>query len=178
MGTVHPCIAPPLAEWIGRQHMFTVATAPLGAHGHVNVSPKGLDSLRILDEMTLAYLDHTGSGAETIAHVRENGRITVMWSAFEGPPRIVRVHGRGEVLGVDDPRVRGLFELGPGARAVILVRADRVSDSCGYSVPLYEYVGERTKLTEWAAARSPEAIAAYWRAKNATSIDGLPALAD
>ena len=156
--------------------MFTVATAPLGADGHVNVSPKGLDSLRVVDELTVAYLDHTGSGAETIAHVRENGRITLMWQAFEGQPRIVRVHGRGEVLGIDDPRVAGLFEPVPGARAVIWVRADRVSDSCGYSVPLYGYVGQRTKLTEWAASRSPEAMQAYRATKNAASIDGLPAL--
>src|SRR6478735_8969127 len=119
MGTVHPCITPPVADWIGRQHMFTVATAPVGADGHVNVSPKGKDSLRIVDELTVAYLDYTGSGAETIAHVRENGRITLMWSAFEGPPRIVRVHGRGEVLALDDPRVAGLFDAIPGARAVV-----------------------------------------------------------
>jgi hypothetical protein len=177
MGTLHPCITPPVAAWIGRQHMFTVATAPLADDGHVNVSPKGLDALRIVDELTVAYLDYTGSGAETIAHVRENGRITLMWSAYDGPPRIVRVHGRGEVLALDDPRVAGLFELRAGARAVILVHADRVSDSCGYSVPLYEYVGQRTRLDEWAAAKSPEEIAAYRAAKNARSIDGLPALA-
>lgn len=178
MGTVHPCITPPVRAWIERQHMFTVATAPLGADGHVNVSPKGLDSLRIVDEMTVAYLDYTGSGAETIAHVRENGRITLMWSAFDGPPRIVRVHGRGEVLGVDDPLVAGLFDIKPGARAVILVRADRVSDSCGYSVPLYEYVGQRTRLDEWAAAKTAAELVEYRAKKNACSIDGLPALAD
>ena len=154
MGTVHPCITPPVAAWIGRQHMFTVATAPLAADGHVNVSPKGLDSLRILDELTVAYLDYTGSGAETIAHVRENGRITLMWSAFEGPPRIVRVHGRGEVLAVDDARVAGLFDVGPG-RPRRDPRARRPGERpCGYAVPLYEYVGQRTRLVEWAAARS------------------------
>jgi hypothetical protein len=157
--------------------MFTVATAPLAGDGHVNVSPKGLDALRIIDDVTVAYLDQTGSGAETIAHVRENGRITLMWSAFDGPPRIVRIHGRGEVLAVDDLRVAGLLEPGPGARAVIVVHADRVSDSCGYSVPLYDYVGQRTRLDEWAAAKSPEEIRAYRAAKNARSIDGLPALA-
>jgi len=178
MGTVHPCITPPVAEWIGRQHMFTVATAPRADDGHVNVSPKGLDTLRIIDELTVAYLDYTGSGAETIAHVRENGRITLMWQAFDGPPRIVRVQGRGEVLAIDDPRVDGLFDPGPGARAVIVVHADRVADSCGYAVPLYDYVGERTRLTEWAAAKTSEEIAEYWAAKNARSIDGLPALDD
>jgi predicted pyridoxine 5'-phosphate oxidase superfamily flavin-nucleotide-binding protein len=105
MASVHPSITPPVAEWIGRQRMFFVATAPLDGSGHVNVSPKGLDTLRILDDLTVAYLDLTGSGAETVAHVRENGRITLMWCAFEGPPRLVRVHGRGEVVGVDDDRV-------------------------------------------------------------------------
>jgi hypothetical protein len=177
MSSRHPCITPPIGEWIRRQHVFTVATAPLGADGHVNVSPKGLDTLRIIDELTVAYLDYTGSGAETIAHVRENGRITLMWSAFEGPPRIVRIHGRGEVLAVGDPRLDGLFEIGPGARSVILVRAERVSDSCGYAVPLYEYVGQRTRLDEWAVAKTPEEIAAFWSARNAASIDGLPAFA-
>jgi hypothetical protein len=156
--------------------MFTVATAPRSDDGHVNVSPKGLDSLRIIDELTVAYLDYTGSGAETIAHVRENGRITLMWSAFDGPPRIVRVHGRGEVVALDDARIAGLFDIGPGARAVIVVHVDRVSDSCGYSVPLYGYVGQRTKLIEWAEARGPEGLATYHAAKNAHSIDGLPAL--
>src|SRR5215211_7726331 len=135
MGSVHPSITPPVADWIRRQQMFFVATAPLDGSGHVNVSPKGLDTLRILDELTVAYLDLTGSGAETVAHVRENGRITLMWCAFDGPPRIVRMHGRGEVLAVDDPLVAGLFPEIPGSRAVVVVRAERLSDSCGYAVP-------------------------------------------
>lgn len=176
MGKVHQSITPPVANWIRCQQMFTVATAPLAADGHVNVSPKGLDTLRILDEMTVAYLDLTGSGAETIAHVRENERITLMWQAFDGPPRIVRVHGRGEVLEPDDPRVAGLFEALPGARAVIVVHADRVSDSCGYSVPLYTYEGQRSKLIEWAEDHTPDELHEYRAAKNATSIDGLPAV--
>ena len=176
MASVHPSITPPVAEWIGRQRMFFVATAPLDGSGHVNVSPKGLDTLRILDDLTVAYLDLTGSGAETVAHVRENGRITLMWCAFEGPPRLVRVHGRGEVVGVDDDRVAGRFAEIPGARAVILVHADRVSDSCGYSVPRYEYAGQRSELVAWADHRGPEALTAYRAEKNATSIDGLPAL--
>lgn len=175
MGSVHPSITPPVAEWIGRQHMFFVATAPLDASGHVNVSPKGLDTLRILDDMTVAYLDLTGSGAETVAHVRENGRITLMWCAFEGRPRIVRVHGHGELVGLDDPRVAGLFDAMPGARAVVVVRADRISDSCGYSVPLYSFEGDRSKLIEWADHRGPEGLVAYRAEKNAVSIDGLPA---
>jgi hypothetical protein len=175
MGSVHPSITPPVADWIRRQQMFFVATAPLDGSGHVNVSPKGLDTLRILDELTVAYLDLTGSGAETVAHVRENGRITLMWCAFDGPPRIVRVHGRGEALAVDDPLVAGLFPEIPGSRAVVLVRAERISDSCGYAVPTYEYVGDRSKLIEWAEHRGPDGLVAYRAEKNATSIDGLPA---
>jgi hypothetical protein len=176
MGAVHATITPAVAEWIGRQQMFTVATAPLSADGRVNVSPKGLDTLRILDERTVAYLDLTGSGAETIAHVRENGRITVMWTAYDGAPRIVRVHGTGEVLALDDARIAGLFEPMPGARAVILVHAERISDSCGYSVPLYSFEGHRSRLLEWAEAKSDDQLDAYRAAKNSTSIDGLPAL--
>jgi hypothetical protein len=175
MASVHPSITPPVAEWIRAQHLFFVATAPLDGSGHVNLSPKGLDTLRILDDMTVAYLDLTGSGTETVAHVRENGRITLMWCAFEGPPRIVRIHGRGEVVALDDPRVAGLFPDLPGARAAIVVRAVRISDSCGYAVPLYTFEGERSKLIEWAEHRSPEALVEYRATKNATSIDGLPA---
>jgi hypothetical protein len=176
MASVHPSITPPVAEWIGRQHMFFVATAPLAADGHVNVSPKGLDTLRILDPMTVAYLDLTGSGIETVAHVRENERITLMWCAFDGPPRIVRVHGRGDVVAVDDPRVAGCFDETPGARTVVIVHAERISDSCGYSVPLYTFEGHRSKLVEWADHRGPDGLVAYRAEKNATSIDGLPAL--
>jgi Pyridoxamine 5'-phosphate oxidase len=176
MGAVHASITPAIAAWIARQQMFTVATAPLAADGRVNVSPKGLDTLRVLDACTLAYLDLTGSGAETIAHVRENGRITLMWTAFEGSPRIVRVHGRGEVLDLDDERVAGLFPDLRGARAVILVHAERISDSCGYAVPLYAFAGQRSRLLEWAEAKSDEELATYRSAKNAESIDGLPAL--
>jgi len=176
MGAVHATITPAVAEWIGRQQMFTVATAPLAADGRVNVSPKGLDTLRILDGCTVAYLDLTGSGAETIAHVRENGRITLMWSAFDGPPRIVRVHGMGEVLELGDERIAGLFPHLPGARAVILVHAERISDSCGYSVPLYSFEGHRGRLLEWAEAKSDDELVAYRAAKNSASIDGLPAL--
>ena len=174
MGTLHETITPPVAEWIERQQMFFVATAPLDPEGHVNVSPKGLDTLRILDSVTVAYLDLTGSGAETVAHVRENGRITLMWNAFDGPPRIVRIHGRGEVADLGDARVAGRFGAIPGARAVIIVHAQRVSDSCGYSVPLYTYTGQRTRLIEWAEEHADE-LDDYRSRKNAESIDGLPA---
>lgn len=176
MSAVHESINAVLAEWIRRQQMFTVATAPLSADGRVNVSPKGLDTLRIIDEHTLVYLDLTGSGAETIAHVRENGRITLMWSAFDGPPRIVRVHGRGELLEVDDPQIAGLFAPDRGARCAILVHAERISDSCGYSVPFYRFEGHRSRLGEWTANKSDEELATYRQTRNSHSIDGLPAL--
>lgn len=174
MGSVHSSITPALAEWIGRQHMFVVATAPLAGDGLVNASPKGYDTLRILDDHTVAYLDLTGSGIETTAHVRENGRIMLMWCAFEGPPRIVRVHGRAEILDPGDPKVAGQFDDLPGARSVILIHAERISDSCGYSVPRYDFVEERTRLLDWAAKKSPEQLSDYRTTKNAGSIDGLP----
>ncbi|MET0579783.1 MAG: pyridoxamine 5'-phosphate oxidase family protein, partial [Ilumatobacteraceae bacterium] len=158
------------------QHVFFVATAPLDADGHVNVSPKGYGTLRVVDERTVAYLDLTGSGVETVAHVRENGRITLMWCAFDGPPRIVRVTGSGDVREVDDERCAGWFEPIAGQRAIIVVDVDRVADSCGYSVPLMEYVGERSRLVDWAESKSPAAIEAYRADKNVVSIDGLPGL--
>jgi hypothetical protein len=176
MGTVRDTITTGIGRFIDAQHVFFVATAPLAADGHVNVSPKGYGSLRVVDERTVAYLDLTGSGVETIAHVRENGRITLMWCAFDGPPRIVRVTGTGEVRDVDDERCAGWFEPASGQRAIVVVDVDRVADSCGYSVPLMEYVGERTNLVDWAEARSPAELDDYRAAKNALSIDGLPGL--
>jgi hypothetical protein len=176
MGSVRDTIGTGIRRFIGAQHVFFVATAPLDGDGHVNVSPKGYGTLRVLDERTVAYLDLTGSGVETIAHVRENGRITLMWCAFEGPPRIVRITGAGEVREVDDERCAGWFEPIAGQRAIIVVEVDRVADSCGYSVPLMEFVGERTKLVDWAESRSAASIQAYRAEKNAESIDGLPGL--
>src|SRR3954452_2683762 len=141
MGKIYPSIDEKLAAWIGRQRLFFVATAP-SQGGHVNVSPKGpIETLRIVDEETVEYDDYVGSGAETIAHLRENGRICLMLCAFEGPPRIVRLHGRGEVLPLDDP--------GDGVRGVIRVHVERISDSCGYGVPLMEHVGERPQRDAW-----------------------------
>jgi len=178
MATVHERITPPVREWIERQHLFFVATAPLAGDGHVNVSPKGLDTLRILDEMSVAYLDLTGSGAETVAHLRENGRITLMFCAFDGPPRIVRLQGKGRVVRQGDAEWAALserFDEHRGQRAVIVVDCDRIADSCGYSVPLFDYVGQRSKLTEWADHRTDEELETYRSTKNARSIDGLPA---
>ena len=180
MGKVYGGLGERLVEWIDRQHMFFVATAASAADGTVNLSPKGTDgTLVVLDQNRLAYLDLTGSGIETVAHVRENGRITLMWCAFEGPPRIVRVHGTGRVVtpgDMDWEQMVGLFELRPGQRAVVEITARRISDSCGYAVPRLDFVAERTRLDEWAAARSDEQLAEYRSANNATSIDGLPGL--
>ena len=169
MGKVYEHIDAKLADWIGRQSMFFVATAP-GEGGHVNVSPKGpIGTFRVLDETTVEYDDHVGSGAETIAHLRDNGRICVMFCAFEGPPRIVRLHGRGEVIAAAaDP--------GAGIRGVIRVHVDRVSDSCGYGVPLMEHVGERPQRETWLASKGADGVREYVGEKNAVSIDGLPAL--
>jgi hypothetical protein len=168
-----------MREWIGAQRMFFVASAPLASDGHVNLSPKGLDSFRVLGPREVAYLDFTGSGAETIAHVRENGRIVVMFCAFEGPPRIVRLHGRGTVVVPGDPDFDALvarFPANPSARAVIRVVCDRIADSCGYGIPLLAYQGEREQLAAWAERKGPEGLRAYRAEWNATSIDGLPAL--
>jgi hypothetical protein len=181
MGKVFDGIDGRLAAWIGRQRMFFVGTAPSGADGHVNVSPKGpIESLRILDPHTVAYLDVIGSGAETIAHLRDNGRIVIMLCAFEGPPRIVRLHGRGEVLASDAVEFPGV-EMPPGTeRAVIRVAVERIADSCGYGVPLMSYEGERPHQHAWAQKKlrtgGAEAFADYQRAKNAESLDGLPAV--
>ena len=178
MGRTYDAIAPELATWIQSQPVFFVATAP-SAGGHVNVSPKGLDTFRVLDDGTVAYLDLTGSGSETIAHLRDDGRITLMWCAFQGNPRIVRFHGRGEALPAGTDAYAALadrFPDLPGARAIIRVEVERVSDSCGYAVPLMELVGPRDRLERWAEARGPEGLVDYRARQNARSIDGLPAL--
>jgi hypothetical protein len=178
MGKALDALDEPLTEWIGRQHVFFVATAP-SEGGHVNLSPKGHDSLRVLDPSTVAYLDLTGSGAETIAHLRENGRITLMFCAFEGLPRIVRLHGRGEVLEPGDAEFAALasrFPPQPSTRSVIRVALSRIADSCGYGVPLYRYERERDQLPAWAERKGPEGLRAYQRERNCESLDGLPAL--
>ena len=169
----------PFIDWIGEQQVFFVASAPSGADGHVNLSPKGLEGLRVLGPRTVAYLDLTGSGAETIAHVRENGRICVLLCAFTGTPRILRVQGTGTVHRPADPTfadLRAPFDDLAGVRSVIVVEADRIATSCGYGVPLMTYEGDRRTLPAWAEKKGPEAIEAYWRDRNAESIDGLPAV--
>jgi hypothetical protein len=179
MGRVDDVISEELGEFIASQHVFFVATAPSGDGGHVNLSPKGLDTFTVIDPTTVAYLDLTGSGVETIAHLRDNGRITIMFCAFDGKPLIVRLYGRGEVLPTGDPEADALLSLFgsyPGARSVIRVRLDRVSTSCGYGVPLLQYEGARDQLRKWAERRGADGLAEYRAEKNATSIDGLPGL--
>ena len=183
MGKLYEAIDDRLREFILAQAVFFVATAPSGPDGHVNVSPKGMKGcLAVLGEHRVAYLDYTGSGAETIAHLRDNGRITVMFCAFEGPPKVVRLHGRGTVVTPADEawaELRGAFPAAAehGLRTIIDVAVSRVSDSCGFSVPLLDYVGDRDLLTQWASRKTADDLVAYRTEKNTHSIDGLPALA-
>jgi hypothetical protein len=159
--------------------MFFVATAP-SEGGHVNVSPKGLEPVVVTGPHEVLWLDRTGSGIETIAHLRDNGRITLMFCAFVGKPNIVRFGGTGEAVLTGDPRfeeLSGHFESTPGVRSIIRVDVDRVSDSCGYGVPLMEFKGDRRTLPAWASKKSVEDIAEYHRDRNGHSIDGLAALA-
>ena len=179
MGKSYDGVTPELSNWIERQRMFFVATAPLAGDGFINCSPKGMDTLRILGPRDVAYLDLTGSGVETIAHTRENGRIVFMFCAFEGPPKIVRLHGRSEVLLPDSPEFQTVaprFPPYPGHRAIIHARLTRISDSCGYGVARYDYAGERDTLLRWAASKGPDGLRQYRRDKNARSLDDLPGL--
>jgi predicted pyridoxine 5'-phosphate oxidase superfamily flavin-nucleotide-binding protein len=179
MSSVHERIDTRLREFIERQHVFFVATAPSDETGHINVSPKGIGgTFTVMDDHTVAYLDITASGAETIAHLRDNGRITLMFCAFEGPPNVVRLHGRGRFVTVyDDDFADLLSHFGEhrGARAVVIVDVERVSDSCGYGVPLYTHVGERDLLPAHMERKGEAGVVEYRRKKNATSIDGLAA---
>lgn len=179
MGKIHEQISDELTDWIQRQHVFFVATAPLAFDGHVNCSPKGGDSFRIIDSRTVAYQDLTGSGAETIAHLRENGRIVIMFCAFEGAPKIVRLHGRGEAITPAHSEFESLAALFPenaGMRAIIRTKVTRISDSCGFAVPFFDYQGQRDLLDKWAGAKGDAKLKEYRQEKNARSIDGLSAI--
>ena len=180
MGTVYESIDPALASWLTAQPMFVVGTAPLDGDGLLNVSPKGLaGSFVVLDGHRVAYLDLTGSGVETIAHLRENGRIVLMFTAFDGKPNIVRLHGRGEVALPGDPRFQELLPLfpeHPGVRSIIIVTVQRVSDSCGYAVPKMDYVQDRVALDASNAKKGEAGLVSYRQQKNAVSLDGLPGL--
>jgi hypothetical protein len=178
VGKIYAEITPELQAWVAAQKIFFVATAPT-AEGHVNCSPKGTDSLRVLGSQEIAYLDLTGSGVETIAHLQENGRIVVMLCAFEGPPKIVRFHGLGRVypLGTAEfGQYLRHFEAIPGARAIIHVQVTRISDSCGNGVPLYAFQGERGIIEPWAEKKGEVGLREYRQLKNSTSVDGLVGL--
>jgi len=179
MGKLHESIDGRLKDFIEGQPVFFVATAPLGADGHVNVSPRGLPgTFAVLDSHTFAWLDVTGSGSETIAHLRENGRITVMFCAFSGAPNIVRLHGQGRIVTPYDEGFASLaehFTEQPGSRAVIVVDVERISDSCGWGVPLMTFDGHRDLLGPFFDRKGVEGSAAYRAEKNRTSLDGLPA---
>ena len=172
-------IKPDLADWWAAQPMFIVATAPTEG-GHVNCSPKGYDTLRILSPTRVAYLDLTGSGVETIAHLRDNGRITLMACAFAGAPRISRIYGAGTVHELGSPEFDELmpnFPGLPGRRSIIDIAVERVTTSCGYAVPMMDLVSDRDRLLDWAQAKGDDGLVEYRTSKNARSIDDLPGLA-
>ena len=176
MAKLYDTITDELADFIRAQPLFFVASAPLNPSGHVNLSPKGLDCLRILSPRQIAYLDLTGSGNETSAHLAENGRITFMFCAFEGPPRILRLYGHGRVVlrtttGWD--MAVSHFPHYPGMRQIIVADITRVQTSCGFAVPRMDYVAQRDAAIRWAETKGEQGIADYQRDKNMTSMDGL-----
>jgi hypothetical protein len=176
MGKFYEEITEPLRQFIENQHVFFVATAAPASR--INLSPKGLDTLRILDSTTVAYLDLTGSGNETAAHLRADGRMTMMFCAFDGKPTILRLYGVGEIVGLDSPRgiqLADLFREFPGARQFVLLQVSSLMTSCGFGIPIMDYRGDRDMLPEWATKKGEEALVEYRRTKNAVSIDGLPA---
>ncbi|HIK18699.1 MAG TPA: pyridoxamine 5'-phosphate oxidase family protein [Leptolyngbyaceae cyanobacterium M33_DOE_097] len=177
MAKFYKSLTDELKQFISEQQMFFVATAPLSADGRVNVSPKGLDSFRVLSPNQVAYLDLTGSGNETSAHLLENGRITIMFCAFAGDACILRLYGHGTTVLPDTPEWEALFPTFnplPGARQIILMDVEQVQTSCGFGVPLYEPVGYREKLVKWAAQKGQSGVREYQQKKNRVSIDGLP----
>ena len=168
-----------LEAFVNRQHVFFTASAP--AEGRINLSPKGMDTFRVLDSRTVAYLDLTGSGNETAAHLQENGRLTIMFCSFDRKPLILRLYGMGTVIGPRNPRWQELvarFPTLPGRRQIIVLRIQSLQTSCGFAVPVYEFSEERQTLREWAEVKGEEALAAYRRKNNAVSIDGKPTQLD
>ena len=164
-------------EFIAKQKMFFVASAPLGLNGHVNLSQKGSDSFRVLSDHQVAYMDVIGSGNETSAHLLENGRVTFMFCAFEGPPNILRLYGHGRTILPVDSSWEDLaqhFQLQLATRQIIIAEIDKVQTSCGFSVPLYEYSGERDHAEKWALNKGADGLEAYKAEKNRISMDGLP----
>ncbi len=181
MGKVFDHINPATAEFIAAQPMFFVATAPLARDGHVNLSPKGHDTFRQLSETQVAYLDLGGSGIETTAHLRQNGRITIMFCAISGSPKIVRLYGQGRTVEPGQPEFEALktrFAEVHLPRAIIVIEVHRVAHSCGYGVPNMVLQGPRDQLARWADKKGDSGVLEYRRVNNAESIDGLPGLTD
>ena len=179
MGKFENSISVKLQKWIKKQKIFFVSTAPLSATGHINCSPKGLDSFRIIDDKTVVYEDLTGSGAETIAHINENKRIVIMFCAFEGASLIVRLYGEGEIITKNEEvfsTIQQFFTPRSGVRAYIKINLTRVSDSCGYSVPLYEFKQDRDVLDKWFDRKGEDGLVQYQKENNQISLDGLKAL--
>ena len=177
MGKEYPVIDDKIRQWVSKQKMFFVSTAPLSAEHYINCSPKGMDTFRVIGDKEVAYLDLTGSGVETIAHLRENRRIVIMMCAFEGPPKIFRFHGKGNVFEKGSSKYDEYikhFDDMPGSRSIIRVNVDRISDSCGYSVPLYEFKEDRDVLLKWAENKNDDGVKTYQQDNNLESIDGLP----
>lgn len=172
-------IPPELAEWALAQPVYFMATAPLASDGHINLSPRGLNHLRILDPLHVVLLDLTGSGNESAAHIDENKRVTIMFCAFEGAPRILRFYGEAEVILPDHPdwvKLRSRFEPDiPGVRQIFSIRLNRVQTSCGFGVPLMDFVHQRDELNLWAEKKGEAALKEYQKKNNRVSIDGLPA---
>ena len=182
MGKLYDSIDKNIRNWIDRQKVFFVATAPLSANGFVNLSPKGFDTLRILDDHTLAYLDVGGSGIETTAHLKENGRIVIMMCAFDGPPKIYRFHGQGVVITAKDPgfsQLAARFDRSRfGIRGIVRVDVTRISDSCGFGVPFCDFRAQRESMDNYLRDKTADDMRAYFRERNSESIDGLPGISD
>jgi len=177
MGKFHESITSAHKEFIQKQHIFFVATAPLSAEGRVNVSPKGLDCFRVLDDCRVGYMDLISSGNETSAHTLENGRITFMFCSFEGPPNILRLYGKGRAVLPGTPDWEELapqFTIYPSTRQIIVAEIDLVQTSCGFGVPLFEYTGERDMHFQWAEKKGKEGMEEYVQKNNLVSLDGLP----
>jgi hypothetical protein len=175
MSKFYTKLTPRVQKFIAAQKMFFVATAP--QEGRINLSPKGMDAVRVVNENRMLWLNLTGSGNETAAHILENNKITLMFCAFEGNPNILRIYGKGKAIHPKDPEWNAaivLFPEIPGARQIFDITVESAQDSCGMSIPFYEYKGERNQLNDWAIAQGKEKVAQYWEAKNQISIDGLP----
>lgn len=175
MAKFYPALTESLNSFIRQQHIFFIATTP--ESGRINLSPKGMDSLKVLNDKQVAYMDLTGSGNETAAHLKQNGRVTMMFCSFDENPLILRLYGHGRSILPRDPEWRELhplFKPLPGERQLILLDIESLQSSCGYAVPLYEYQGERDMLARWVEKKGESGIMEYWSAKNRVSIDGLP----